>query len=44
MDATAEQRVISKFLCGEGTDPVEIHSRLLHAVQEDGDTFSSIDE
>jgi hypothetical protein len=44
MDAKVEQHIIIKFLCGEGVDPVEIHSRLLHAFQEDIYTLSSIYE
>jgi hypothetical protein len=44
MDMKVEQHVIIKFLCGEGADHVERHSRLLNTFQEDAYTLSSIYE
>jgi hypothetical protein len=44
MDAKLEQRVIIKLLSNEGADPIEIHSRLLRAFQEDAYMLSSVYE
>jgi hypothetical protein len=44
MTAKPEQRIIMKFLCSDGTDPVEIHSRFLQAFQEDAYMLSSVYE
>jgi transposase len=44
MHVTVKQRIISQFLWTEGADPVEIHSRLLHAFAEDAYTLSSVYE
>jgi hypothetical protein len=44
MNEKLEQRIIMKFLWSNGTNPVEIHSRLLQACQKDVYTLSSVYE
>jgi hypothetical protein len=42
MNVKLEQRIIMQFRWSEGTYPVEIHSRLLRAFQEDAYTLLSV--